>query len=222
MNIVDAIIIVCLILGIMAGLRRGLIKEVVLLVGLVLALIISFKLRTPIATFLYKNLPFFSFKGVYSGITILNILLYEMIAFLVIFSIVYLILRIILKITGLIELLLKITIILGIISKIGGAIVGFIEAYLLVFVFLFVTSQPFFNISGLSNSKFANKILDSTPIMSETIKNTRSAISDIYELKEIYKYDKKVFNEEAIKLFIKYDIISEENVELLKEKGKLD
>ncbi len=222
MNIVDAIIIVCLILGIMAGLKRGLIREVVLLVGLVLALIISFNLRTPIATFFYKNLPFFSFKGIYNGVTILNILLYEIIAFLVIFSIIYLILRIILKITGLIELLLKATIILGIFSKIGGAIVGFIEAYLLVFIFLFVMSQPFINIRGLTDSKIANNILDHTPIVSNVVKNTRNAVLEINELKEAYKSDKKLFNEEAIKLFLKYDIISEENVELLREKGKLD
>ncbi len=222
MNIVDAIIIVCLIVGVMAGLRRGLIREVVLLVGLVLALIISFNLRTPIATFFYKTLPFFSFKGVYSGVTILNILLYEIIAFLVIFSVVYLILRIIVKITGLIELLLKATIILGFFSRIGGAIVGFIEAYLLVFIFLFIMSQPFINVRGITDSKVANRILDHTPIMSNAVKDTRGVVLEISELKEIYKTDKKAFNEEAIKLFIKYDIISEENVELLREKGKID
>ena len=222
MSIVDALIIVFFILGIISGLRRGLLKEVVLLVGIVLSIVISFYLRTPIATFFYKTLPFFSFKGVYSGVTILNILLYEMIAFLIVFSILYLILRVILKITGFIELLLKLTIILGIFSKIGGAIVGFIEAYVLIFVFLFIFSQPFLNIKGLNESRVANRILDSTPVMSNSIRNTRQAINEVYNLSKIYKTDKKEFNDETIKLFIKYDIITEENIEILKERGKLE
>ncbi len=222
MNIVDAIIIVCLILGIMGGLRRGLITEVVYLLGIILAIIISFNLRTPISTFMYKVLPFFSFGGLFSGVTILNILLYEVIAFLIVFSILYLILRIILKITGLIEMILKATIILGIFSRIGGAIVGLIESYILVFIFLFIMSQPFLNIRGLNDSKFANKILDSTPIMSESIKDTREAIGEVYELTEVYKDDKKKFNEEAIKLFLRYDIITPENVEVLRKRGKID
>ena len=222
MNIVDAIIIVCLILGIMTGLRRGLIREVVFLVGVVLSIIISFYLRTPISTFMYKVLPFFSFSGIYSGVTILNILLYEVIAFLIVFSLLYLILRIILKITGLIEMILKATIILGIFSRIGGAIVGLIEAYVLLFIFLFIMSQPFLNIKGLNDSVLANKILDSTPIMSDAVEDTRNAITEVYELTEEYRTDKKRFNEETIKLFLKYDIITPENVEILRKRGKID
>ena len=65
MNIIDALIIICLILGIMSGLRRGLIKQVVLLVGLVLSIIISYNLKGIISTFFYKNLPFFSFGGIF-------------------------------------------------------------------------------------------------------------------------------------------------------------
>ena len=38
MNIVDAVIIICIILGAMGGLRRGLIKETVYLVGILLVL----------------------------------------------------------------------------------------------------------------------------------------------------------------------------------------
>lgn len=221
MNIVDAIIIICLILGIMSGLRRGLIKELVLLIGVVLCIIISFYLRTPISTFMYKNLPFFSFGGPYSGVSILNILLYEIIAFLIVFSIVYLILRLLLKITGIIEKILKATVILGFFSKIGGGIVGFIEAYVLVFIFLFIMTQPFLNIRGINDSKMVNKILDSTPIMSDAIKNTRDAITEVYDLSKEYKNNKTEFNSKAIELFVKYDIITEENVDYLKERGKL-
>ena len=221
-TIIDALIVIALILGIMAGMRRGVIKEIVLLVGLIIALVVSFALRTPIATFMYKTLPFFSFNGDYSGVTILNILLYEAIAFFIIFSIIYLVLRILLKITGIIEAILKATIILGFVSKIGGAILGFIETYVIVFIILFVMSQPFINIPVVNDSIVVQKILDSTPIMSDSIRDTRQAVAEVYELTEKYRTDKKKFNEETIKLFLKYNIITPENVEILRQKGKID
>ena len=37
-----------------------------------------------------------------------------------------------------------------------------------------------------------------------------------------WKTKMATLNDEAIKLFIKYDIISEDNINLLKEKGKLN
>ena len=222
MNILDAVIITILIVGILGGMSRGLIKQAVLLIGLVVCLIFAFSLRTPIATFMYEYLPFFKFGGLFSGVSIINILLYELIAFLIIFSLLYLILRILLKITGIIEKILDMTIILGFFSKIGGGIVGFIEAYILVFVFLFVCNQPFIRVTGLDSSKVGNFILDKTPVMSSAIEDTRKAINEVYTLTTKYKNDKNKLNQETIKLFIKYDIITEENVQKLREKGKLE
>ena len=221
MNITDAVIITILIIGVLGGMSRGLIKQVVLLIGLVVCVIFAFYLRTPIATFMYEYLPFFKFGGLFSGVSIINILLYELIAFLIIFSLLYLVLRILLKITGIIEKILDMTIILGFFSKIGGGIVGFIEAYILVFVFLFVCSQPFIRVTGLDSSKVGNFILDKTPVMSSAIEDTRKAINEVYTLTTKYKNDKNKLNQETIKLFIKYDIITEENVQKLREKGKL-
>ena len=37
-----------------------------------------------------------------------------------------------------------------------------------------------------------------------------------------YKNNGKEFNQKAIELFIKYDIVSEENINYLREKGKLE
>ena len=221
MNILDAVIITILIVGVLGGMSRGLIKQAVLLIGLVVCLVFAFSLRTPIATFMYEYLPFFKFGGLFSGVSIINILLYELIAFLIIFSLLYLVLRILLKITGIIEKILDMTIILGFFYKIGGGIVGFIEAYILVFVFLFVCNQPFIRVTGLDSSKVGNFILDKTPVMSGAIEDTRKAINEVYTLTTKYKNDKNKLNQETIKLFIKYDIITEENVQKLREKGKL-
>ena len=223
LNIVDAVIIIVFILGILAGMRRGFFRETVFLVGVVLVLIISYKLRVPISTFLYKHLPFFGFKGVFSGVSVLNILIYEIIAFLVVFAILYFLLRVLIKVTGIIEKILKFTIILGFFSKILGGIVGFIEGYIIVFILLFIFNQPFINIGGMEESYLVPRILHNSPVLSDATKNTQKVMDEIDKLSKSYK-DKssKEFNKEAIEVFIKYDIISEENVEYLREKGKLD
>lgn len=221
-NILDAVILILLLVGMLGGIKRGLIKELVLFLGLGASIVGAWLFRGPVSTFMYKNLPFFGFKGIFKGVSALNILLYELIAFLLVFAILILILRILLKVSGLIEKILKATIILGIFSKIAGAILGFIEAYLIIFVLLFVLNQPFINIQGMEGSKFISIILNKTPILSDQIGNTREAIDEIGILAKKYKNSKGNMNEEMLDIFRKYDIISEENINILKEKGKLE
>lgn len=221
MNILDAVIIVFLLIGALAGYRRGLIKQAVLLVGLIACLILSFYIRVPVSTFMYKNLPFINFGGIFQGISVLNILLYEVIAFLLVFSVLYLVLRILLGISGLIEKLLRATIILGFFSRIGGMIVGAIESYVIIFMILFVANLPFLDIRGLENSKYADKILTSTPVLSGMTGTFRKVTDEIEGIVESYKGKDVNFNEKTIEILIKYDIVSEENINMLKEKGKL-
>ena len=170
MNILDALIIIFLLVGAAAGLSRGLIKQSVLLVGLIVVLVLSFYIRIPVSTFFYKNLPFFNFDGIFKGMSVLNILIYELIAFLLVFSVLYIALRILIKISGIIEKILKATIILGFFSKIGGSIVGVLESYVIIFVVLFVFSQPVLKVSGMEDSKFTPLILNNTPVLSESVK----------------------------------------------------
>lgn len=222
MNILDAVIIIILILGIMGGFKRGFVKETILLLGLIAVLIVSYYLKNPVATYFYKHLPFLNFNGIFKGVSVINILLYEVIAFLVVFSVLYLVLRLLLKISGLIESLLKATIILGFFSKIAGGIVGFIESYIIVFIILFIFNQPFIRVTGIEDSKVANFMLNNTFILSSTVENTNKVIEEIYDLSNTYKNNGKEFNEKAIELFIKYEIISEGNINYLREKGKIE
>lgn len=226
MGIVDAVIIILLILGIMAGLKRGLVKQLVLLIGLVGTLVISFYLKNPVATLLYKHLPFFEFGGIFKSAPVLNILLYEVLAFLMVFSVLYLVLRILLKVSGLIESLLKATVILGFFSKIIGGLVGFIESYVIVFVALFILNQPFVNINGLKNelekSQVSNFILNKTPILSSITSDAKIVVDNVYEYAKMYKDNPSEFNKQITELFIKYEIISKENIDYLKEKGKIE
>ncbi len=218
MYILDAIIIITLIIFAMGGMRRGLIKSIVLLVGIVAILVVSYYLKNPVSAFFYKTLPFFSLHGI---APIFNIIIYEFISFLLIFSILYLILRLLLKLTGLLEKILDATIILGFFSKIGGLIIGAIEGYIIVFIFLFLFTQPFIKITGMEDSWLANAILDDTPVLSSTIEDTRSVITELDDLRVKYGTVNDKYNKDAIDIFLKYEIISQDNLNILIEKGKI-
>lgn len=222
MNILDAIIVVVLILGVLSGIKRGVLKTTISLIGTVVIMVIAFYLKNPVSEILYKNLPFFEIKGLLQGVSSINILIYELIAFLVVFAILYIVLKIILKITGLIEKVMKLTVVLGFFSSIGGAIVGLVEGYLLCFVALFIINMPFFTIIGMSDSTLGNKILYNTPVLSAKTENINKVVDEIYELGTEYKNNKILYNQKAVELLIKYEVIDQENVNILKEKGKLN
>ncbi len=215
MYILDALIIIGFIIGILNGFRRGVIKSTVLLGGLIICVILSYYLKNPVSTFMYKVLPFFTLNN---DAKIINIIIYEIIAFTIIFCILYLMLRIILKISGLIEKLLNITVILGIISKLLGSIIGFIEAYIIIFILLFFLSQPFMNITKEEGSTLKNKILYSSPVLTKSVKDIDNAIK---EVTIIYEKDNKNKHKEAIDVFLKYSIISNKNLNILIKKGKV-
>ena len=74
---VDLIIIVLVLLGAFVGAKRGFTRELVSVIGFLVCIVLAFLFKNPIAAFLYDHLPFFSFGGIFKGVTALNILLYE-------------------------------------------------------------------------------------------------------------------------------------------------
>ena len=225
MNIVDIIIILIIILCGLCGLKRGVIKESVSFFGLFIVVILAFLLKSIVSEAMYTHLPFFSFNGIFKGIEVLNILLYEIIAFIVVLTVLTIVLKVLIKLTSLIEKLLRITIVLGIPSKILGFVVGVIEGIVTCFIFLYILSLPLFNISIIRESKFREPILKNMPILSEFTSDFASAIGEFSTLKETYEdtsFDKDEFNKEAMEIFVKYRIIDIDNVKLLKDKGKLN
>lgn len=219
MSIVDAVIILFLLLGAFLGFKRGFIKTLVSLIGVVLVIVLSFYLKTPIATFMYNYLPFWSFDG----LSILNIFLYESIAFLLVFVILSSILGIIINITGIIEKLLNVTIILGFFSKILGAIAGVLEMLVFIFIALFVLARINVTSSFVMESKTARVILARTPILANVAGPTYNALSDVYKLQKQYADtdDKEAYNLEALTSLVRYGVISKEQAKKLIDDGKL-
>lgn len=223
MNIVDAVILLALLAGALIGFKKGFIKTMVSLIGTILVIVLSFKLKEPIADFMFKYFPFFEFKGMYEGLSVLNILIYDTLAFLLVFVFLSAILGIIINITGIIEKLLNVTIILGAFSKFLGAIAGLLEMIAFVYIVLFALAQ--FNLTSefVLQSKVGTTILNNTPILSNVAAPTVVAIEDIYNMQKEYAdgHDNVKYNQEALLILVRYNIISSEKAQSLIDSGKL-
>ena len=138
MNIIDFIIILFILSGAIIGFKRGFTRQLVSLVSFFAIIILAFMFKNPVSIFLYEHLPFFKFGGILKGVTVLNIALYELIAFLFMALILTIIFKILTIVTNIFEKILKMTIILSIPSKIAGAIVGIIENYIWIFIVLYM------------------------------------------------------------------------------------
>ena len=90
-NLVDAIILLIILLGGIIGFKEGVIKKLTSVIGLVIVVILSFMLKNHLSVIFYENLPFFNLWGAFKGIQVLNIVFYEMLAFLIISSVLTLV-----------------------------------------------------------------------------------------------------------------------------------
>ncbi len=223
MNIIDVLIILLILCASVVGFKRGVLKEIVMTVGFLLVFIISFKLKNPLAEWFSLHLPFFKFGGIVEGATVLNIILYQLIAFVLVFAVIMVIFNVILTVTGFIEKILKYTIILGIPSKILGAIVGAIEGYIIAFFVVFLFNQPMLDVGIMNDSKFKDRILSSTPILTNVVSSVGDTVNDVYKLIENNKdnMDSDEFNREAINIMLKHKMISVSYVEKLIDYGKI-
>lgn len=219
--LIDAIIIMFLLMGATVGFKRGVITSVVMFVGEIVDIVLSYYLKNPISLLLYKYAPFFNFGGDFEGLTSLNIVLYEGIAFIIVYMLLMIILQLLIKISGGIEKFLKFTIILDIPSKIFGAIFGALEAYLLVFVCLFVFSifpqTNYYVMQGY----LAKLILNSSPVLSKTFQGYEQVFSEIINIKSDYSGDKEEYNKQCLEIILKYKVSDVSAVEKLIESGKL-
>ncbi|OLA34737.1 MAG: hypothetical protein BHW38_02365 [Firmicutes bacterium CAG:321_26_22] len=222
MNVVDVIIIALLILGGVAGFKAGVIKKLTDFIGMFVVIILAFYLKNYISVIMYENLPFFNFFGLINGIDALNILLYEVIAFLVIFIALLFVLKVVLMLTGLVEKILKATVILSIPSKLLGIVVGVIEMYVYLFLILVIVSLPIFDSSFLKNSKMNNFILNNTPVLSDVSEEIIDIYGDVYNIIDNRKNKtNEQLNEEILKVLIDKKVVTKESAKKLVDKNKI-
>lgn len=225
MNIIDIIIILFLILGAYIGFKQGFIKSLVSFLGILFVAIIAYFLKNPVSEFLMSFCPFFNFGGIIKGVTVLNIAVYEIIAFILVFSILMIALKVLLLATGILETILKFTIILGIPSKILGSIVGIIKHYVIIFFVLYFLSMPnFVDVEFIKNSNYREPILRNTPLLSNVAESTLKVLDEFKGLSDKYTdtENSNEFNLETLDLFLKYKVVTVDTVKKLENNGKID
>ena len=217
MNIISAVIILIVLFYVVLGFKRGVIKTGVSLVGSIAILIISFVLKDYIANFLIEKLPFFNFGGIFEGITSINILMYDMISFIVVFIILYCILNIVITISGLVEKVLKLTIVLAIPSKILGALLGLIEGVIAAFLVTFVLLHLGPTEQYVMKSPLAIVLLERTPFIGRMTTSTTLALEDINNIVNSLKEDdnRSAANYEVLHKMIHYKVITVEEAQNL-------
>lgn len=223
MGIVDIVILILIAFGALLGFKRGFTRELVSLVGIFVIIFISFILKNPISVFLYNNLPFINFGGIFKDVTVINILVYEVIAFFIVFFVLTIVFRLLLTLTKVFERILTLTIILGIPSKILGAILGIVQSIIYIFIVLYILHLPTFNISIVNDSKLATGILNKTPVLTNVCNKTLSTFNEIIELKNEYESSDNTteFNQKVLNIMIEKKVITKENAQKLIDKGKI-
>ena len=220
--VVNIVIILFLTGGIIEGYKKGFLESTIKFIGTIVALVGAYMFKNPVSVFLYTHLAFFKFGGVFKGVSVLNILIYEFIAFALVFLVILVILKIIYDATGLVNKLFSVVAFLGLPNKILGAIVGFIESlialYFISFIFIFICN--FFGF-GMKES-LVDTVVD-IPVLKETFGPSLNSINDIGVLAKDYKdvQDKDEFNYKSLEILLKYDVITKENAKKLIDSKKL-
>lgn len=224
-SILDIALILILFMFAVGGFRKGAIKEAVSLVGIVAVFVIAFLLKGVLGNLLCKFLPFFDFAGNLEGVTVLNILLYQLVAFIIIYSLLFSVYVIVVKISSGIQKLVNMTIILWIPSKIIGALIAFVTGYIVIFAVLLVLLIPLKDSNLFKDSKVANYIVYDSPILSSSSESISNSINEIYDLSEELsrgKIDKNEANLQTMDILLKYKIVNPKTAKQLVALDKLD
>lgn len=225
MNIFDVIIVLLLLMAGVVGLKQGVIRELISFVGIVLVFFISYSFKGVIGNFLCKFLPFFTFTGNFKGLVTFNIVIYQLIGFIILFSILMILYRLILFISKIVQKIVDATIILTLPSAILGFIVGLLNGYLIILVALLALIIPMKDVDLYNESKVKDFMLYETPIISDNIKDISMTMSEIDKLVE--KIDNKTISTNDANLqitdtMLKYKVIDAHTMKQVIALDKLD
>ncbi len=223
MSIVDIVLIVLFVYSAYKGWKTGGISSLINLVGTLLVIVGSYFIKDPVSVFLYKNLPFFSFGGLFAGITSINIIVYEIVSYLICCGVLGFLLAILVRVTGIIDKFVNATIILSLPSKLLGVLASVVQCLITSFVFIFILAQVPFTARYINESKTAKFLMEKTPIMSQITNDLYHTATEIYDIaiKVDGEPDKKKADYDALEVLLKYKVISAKNAKDLVDKNKL-
>ena len=219
MGIIDLIVLVILISFAIIGFKRGVLQSFVSVAGFILVIYLAYLFKNVLGDIFIKELPFFNIKVGNNASVVMNIVMYQTIAFIImtiIFGIVY---RILIIVSGIFEKIFKLTVVLGIPSKILGLIFGLLEGYILVYLVLFCIAQPYIKTDVLSESNYAKTILTKTPILSNYANNALAVVEEVSTLVKNDENDN--FDLKLSELVLKHKVTSCEMMQNLVDNKKI-
>ena len=225
LNVFDIGIILLLVMFIIVGFKNGAIRELFALVGIIVVFVLSYSLKGILGNILCIVLPFFKITGIVEGLSVMNILLYQAIAFMIVFAILLTLYEILLKVSKFIQKIGNLTIILILPSKILGGIIAFVKGWIVLFAAFLCLMIPLKNTELFTSSTMVNKIIYNTPVLSSHSSNFINSVEEIYNLgkqlsnKEISKNEA---NLKTLDLMLKHKIVDKSTVEQLVKLHKLD
>lgn len=225
MNIIDIIILIILMTFAVVGWKQGIIKEGVTVIGLIAVFFIAFTFKEEIGNYFCKFFPFIKFKGALTGLVSLNVLIYQMIGFIIIFGVLCGLYQIILTCSGILQKIVNWTIVFTIPSKIGGAIIGLFQGFIIIFIFFLIALYPLNEYKIISESKIPSAIIYKTPILSKYTADISNTINEVYDLINSFRNKKISTNDANLKIIdtmIKYKIVSKKTIEQLIVLEKLE
>ena len=225
LNIFDVGIILLLIMFLIVGFKNGVIREAFALIGIIAVFILSFVFKGLLGNLMCIILPFFKLSGIIEGFSVINILIYQIIAFMLVFAILLTIYEIFLKISKFIQKLVNLTIILILPSKLLGAVVSLIKGVIVLFAVFIVLMITLKNSELFNGSTMVNQILYKTPILSQSSNNYINTVEEIYNLAEKVsnkKISTNAANLELLDMMLKHKIVNKSTVESLVKLHKLD
>ncbi len=222
-NFLDIIIILMILYGGFRGWRYGGFSAAFNLIGTVFIFILAYFVKNPLSHYMYTNWPFFSFGGVFQGISSFNILFYEGLAYILSVVILSILLKIILKVTGLVDKLLNLTVVLALPSKILGFLCGAFQFYIYSFILLFILAQIPFSSKYYNESCLGDIIVGKTPGLSQVTSNLYNSASEVYKVCVEHQSDddKTDANIASLAIMLKYNIITVDGINTLQDNGKL-
>lgn len=224
MNIIDVIVILLIAFCGYLGLKKGFIKSLVSFVGIFLVFIIAYFMKNPIADWLCINLPFFNFTGSLKGAVILNVIFYQIIAFIIMFSLLMTAYHVVVKLSGVVERLLKMSFLLAIPTKIGGVIVGVLEGVFISLIAIVILSLPVLKFDLIEKSAIRNYLYNISPVVGNITGSMNESVDEILSLKEKFENDddKEEFNLSSLDIMLKHHAMKVSLAEKLVNGGKLN
>lgn len=220
---IDAILVAIIVVGALRGWKYGGISAAVSLISTIFIFVAAFYIKNPVATFLFEHMPFFKFGGMFEGISSLNILLYEALAYLICIVALFIILAIIMKVTHLLDKVVNMTIILALPSKILGLILGALHYYIVLYFLLFILLQIPLTNKYINDSELIHGVVDETPLLSNVTNELYSTYNEVYTICTEHKgdIDKNTADYIALEALMKHGIITSDSVKVLKEQNKI-